>query len=82
MPSVFGPVYLVDLRALPRRTRQRAAAIVREIEANPEPDGIFKRSAPAPFKAGTIVGVASGLAIRYAIDSNGLRFYRVQRLDS
>jgi hypothetical protein len=81
MPSVFGPVYLVDLRALPRRTRQRAAAIVREIEANPEPDGIFKRSAPAPFKAGTIVAVASGLAIRYAIDSDGLRFYRVQRLD-
>jgi hypothetical protein len=81
MPSGFGPVYLVDLRALPRRARQRAAAIVREIEANPEPDGVFKRPGPAPFRAGTIVAVASGLAIRYAIDRDGLRFYRVQRLD-
>jgi hypothetical protein len=81
MPSVFGPVYLVDLRALPRRTRQRVAAMVREIEASPEPDGVFKRLAPAPFRAGTLVAVASGLAIRYTIDRDGLRFYRVQRLD-
>ena len=55
--------------------------MVREIETNPEPDGVFKRPAPAPFKAGTIVAAASGLAIRYAIDRDGLRFYRVQRLD-
>ena len=54
---------------------------MREIEANPQPDGVFKRLAPSPFKAGTIVAVASGLAIRYAIDRDGLRFYRVQRLD-
>lgn len=59
----------------------RAAAMVREIEANPEPDGILKRVAGPPFKAGTIVAVARGLAVRYAIDPGGLRFYRVQVID-
>jgi hypothetical protein len=54
--------------------------MVREIEANPRPDGIFKRVAPAPFKAGTIVAMAYGLAVRYAIDADGLRFYRVLRV--
>lgn len=53
MASVFGPVYLADLRALSRQLRVRAAGMVREIEASPEPDGVFKRHAPAPFKAGT-----------------------------
>jgi hypothetical protein len=78
MGSIFGPVYLADLRALPKRLRVRAAAMVREIEASPDPDGFFKRRAPAPFKAGTIIAVAQGIAIRYAIDHDGLRFYRVQ----
>jgi len=55
--------------------------MVREIESNPQPDGIFKRPAPLPFKAGTVVAVAGGLAIRYAVDTGGLRFYRVQSLD-
>ena len=78
MASIFGPVYLADLRALPKRHRLRAAIMVREIETNPEPDGLYKRPAPAPFKAGTIIAVAHGLAIRYAIDRHGIRFYRVQ----
>jgi len=52
--------------------------MVREIEASPHADGVFKRAAPPPFKAGTIVAVARGLAVRYAIDAGGLRFYRVQ----
>jgi hypothetical protein len=82
MASIFGPVYLADLRVLPKRLRLRAAAMVRELEASPEPDGVFKRLAPAPFKAGTIVAVAHGLAIRYAIGGDGLRFYRVQVLNS
>jgi hypothetical protein len=81
MASLFGPVYLSDLRALPKQFRMRAAAMVREIEANPEPDGVFKRGAPPPFKAGTIVAVARGLAVRYAIEPGGLRFYRVQVID-
>lgn len=81
MASVFGPVYLADLRALPKQLRMRAARMIREIEANPQPDGIFKRAAPPPFKAGTIVAIARGLAVRYAIDSGGLRFYRVQLVD-
>jgi hypothetical protein len=80
MASLFGPVYLTDLRALSARQRLRAAAMVREIEASPQPDGDFKRMAPPPFKAGTIVAVSRGLAVRYAIDSDGLRFYRVQIL--
>jgi hypothetical protein len=81
MASFFGPVYLTDLRALPKAFRVRAAAMVREIEASPEPDGVFKRAAPPPFKAGTIVAVARGLAVRYAIDPDGLRFYRIQVVD-
>ena len=82
MASVFGPVYLVDLRALPPQLRVRASRMVREIEANPQPDGVFKRAAPPPFKTGTIVAISRGLAVRYAIDSGGLRFYRVQIVDS
>ena len=82
MASFFGPVYLTDLRALSRPLRLRAAAMVREVEANPEPDGVFKRAAPPPFKPGTIVAIARGLAVRYAIDGGGLRFYRVQRVES
>ena len=82
MASFFGPVYLTDLRALPRPLRLRAAAMVREIEANPAPDGVFKRVAPPPFKAGTIVAIARGLAVRHAIDSDGLRFYRVQPVEA
>jgi len=81
MASLFGPVYLADLRALPRDLRVRAAAMVREIEANPQPDGVFKRAAPPPFKTGTIVAIARRLAVRYAIDADGLRFYRVQIVD-
>jgi hypothetical protein len=81
MASLFGPVYLSDLRVLPRSLRLRAAAMVREIEANPEPDGFFKRAAPPPFKAGTIVAISRGLAVRYAIKSGELRFYRVQIAD-
>ncbi len=81
MASIFGPVYLTDLRALPKPFRIRAAAMVREIEANPLPDGVFKRTAPPPFKPGTVVAIARGLAVRYAIDSGGLRFYRVQLVD-
>lgn len=56
--------------------------MVREIEANPEPDGVFKRVAPPPFKPGTIVAISRGLAVRYAMDRGDLRFYRVQRVDS
>jgi hypothetical protein len=74
-------VYLVDLRALTRDLRIRAAAMVREIEANPQPDGVFKRAAPPPFKTGTIVAIARRLAVRYAVDAEGLRFYRVQIID-
>jgi len=81
MASLFGPVYVADLRALPRDLRVRAAAMVREIEANPQPDGVFKRAAPPPFKTGTIVAIARRLAVRYAIDAGGLRFYRVQIVD-
>jgi hypothetical protein len=81
MASLFGPVYLADLRALPRELRVRAAAMVGEIEANPQPDGVFKRAAPPPFKTGTIVAIARRLAGRYAIDADGLRFYRVQIVD-
>lgn len=80
MASLFGPVYCADVRALPRHLRARAAAMVREIEANPQPDGVFKRVAPPPFKAGTVVAMAHGLAVRYAIESDGLRFHRVQRV--
>jgi len=81
MASFFGPVYLVDLRARPRELRVRAAAMVREIETDPQPDGVFKRAAPPPFKTGTIVAIARRLAVRYAIDADGLRFYRVQIVD-
>lgn len=81
MASLYGPLFLVDLRALPRDVRLRALAIVREIEASPEPDGVFKREAPLPFKPGTIVAVSGGLAVRYASDAGGLRFYRVQVVD-
>ena len=63
MASLFGPVYVADLRALPRDLRVRAAAMVREIEANPQPDGVFKRAAPPPFKAGTIVAIARRLTV-------------------
>jgi hypothetical protein len=42
MASLFGPVYLADLRALPRDLRVRAAAMVREIEAN-SPGPVFGR---------------------------------------
>ena len=80
MANVYGPVYLADLRALPRHLRVRAAAMVREVEASPQPDGVFKRVAPAPFKAGTVVAIAHGLAVRYAIEPDGLRFHRVQRV--
>jgi hypothetical protein len=66
---------------LSKALRVRAAAMVREIEANPQPDGVFKRVAPPPFKAGTIVAIARRLAVRYAIDTGGLRFYRVQVVD-
>jgi hypothetical protein len=59
----------------------RAAAMVREIEASPLPDGVFKRAAPPPFKSGTIVAIARRLAVRYAIEADGLRFYRVQLVD-
>jgi hypothetical protein len=52
--------------------------MVREIEASPEPDGVVKRKAPPPFKGGTITATSGGLAIRYAIDAVGVRFYRVQ----
>ena len=55
--------------------------MVREIEASPQPDGVFKRAAPPPFKVGTVVASSRGLAVRYAIDSGGLRFYRVQLVD-
>lgn len=75
-------MYLTDLRALPRSFRLHAAVMVREIEANPEPDGVFERAAPPPFKAGTVVAISRGLAVRYAIDAGGLRFYRVQLIDS
>lgn len=81
MASLFGPVYLVDLRALPKHLRRRAGAMVREIEASPQPDGVFKRPAPPPFKAGTIVAISRGLAMRYAVEPDGLRFYRVQLVD-
>jgi hypothetical protein len=80
MASVFGPVYLADIRALPRHLRVRATAMVREIETNPQPDGVFKRVAPLPFKAGTVVAMAHGLAVRYAIEPDGLRFHRVLRV--
>jgi len=45
--------------------------MVREIEASPNADGIFKRTAPAPFRAGTIVALGRGIAIRNAIDADG-----------
>jgi hypothetical protein len=72
---------MADLRARSKELRVRAAAMVREIEANPHPDGVFRRVAPPPFKTGTVVAIARRLAVRYAIDSDGLRFYRVQVVD-
>jgi hypothetical protein len=35
-----------------------------------------------PFKPGTIVAIARGLAVRHAVDHGGLRFYRVQLVDA
>jgi hypothetical protein len=81
MASVFGPRWLPDLGALPRDLRRHVAAIVRDIERNPEPDGIYKRALPPPFKPGTISAVAHGLSVRYSIEVDGLRFYRVQIVD-
>lgn len=57
------------------------AAIVRDIERAPEPDGVDKRALPPPFKPGTIAAVAYGLSVRYSIEGDGLRFYRVQVVD-
>ena len=68
------------MRALTKSERARVVAIVRTIEAAPQPDGQHKRPAPPPFKAGTFVAVYSRLAVRYAIDADGIRFYRVQRI--
>ena len=81
MGSVFGPVWLSDMRALTKEQRARVASIVRAIEANPHPDGVHKRPAPSPFKSGTVVAIYARLAVRYAIEVDGLRFYRVQRVD-
>lgn len=81
MGSVFGPVWLPDMRALPKDERKRVAAIVRSIEADPQADGAHKRPAPSPFKSGTFVAIYSGLAVRYALEAEGLRFYRVQRVE-
>jgi uncharacterized protein (DUF433 family) len=57
-------------------------AMVREIEANPQPDGVFKRTAPPPFKPGTIVAIARRHAVRYAIwdEPGGGAGARVRRL--
>lgn len=81
MGSVFGPVWLPDMRALTKSERARVAVIVRAIEADPQPDEAHKRPAPSPFKAGTFVAIYSGLAVRYAIEAAALRFYRVQRVE-
>ncbi len=81
MGSVFGPIWLSDMRALTKSERARVAAIVRAIEADPQPDGVQKRAAPSPFKTGTFVAIYSGLAVRYAIEAEALRFYRVQRVE-
>jgi len=81
MASVFGPLYLRDVAGLPRDLRGRVAEIVRDIERSPEPDGIYKRALPPPFKPGTIAAVAHGLSVRYSIEADGLRFYRVQVVD-
>jgi hypothetical protein len=72
---------LPDVGALPRDLRKHVVAIVRDIERDPEPDGIYKRLLPPPFKPGTIAAVAHGLAIRYSIEPAGLHFYRVQIVD-
>lgn len=81
MGSVFGPVWLPDMRGLTKDERKRVAAIVRSVEADPQPDGVHKRPAPSPFRAGTLVAMYSGLAVRYVIEGEGLRFYRVQRVE-
>jgi hypothetical protein len=78
MGSVYTPLYLADLRAIPRNLRARIASIIRAIEADPQPDGVSRRNAPPPFKPGTIVAVVDGFAIRYTIDVQGLQFFRVQ----
>jgi hypothetical protein len=80
MASVFGPVFLSDLRALTKEQRGRVAVVVREIENDPKPDGVRKREAPPPFKPGMLVAVSRGFAVRYSIEPAGLRFYRVQLL--
>ena len=82
MASVFGPLYLRDVAALPRDLRERVAEIVRDIERSPEPDGIYKRAFPPPFRPGTIVATAHGLAVRYSLEPDGLHFYRVQIVDA
>lgn len=79
MGSVFGRSGC-QIFALTKNERQRVAAIVRYLEANPQPDGIHKRPAPPPFKAGTFVAIYSGLAVRYLVEGEGLRFYRAQRI--
>jgi hypothetical protein len=81
MGSVFGPVWLSDMRVLSKEQRARVASVVRTIEADPHPDGEHKRAAPSPFKSGTLVAIYVGLAVRYAIEADGLRFYRVQRVE-
>ncbi len=81
MASVFGPRWLADLGELPRDLRRHVAAIVRDVERDPEPDGTYKRALPPPFKPGTIAAVARGHSVRYSIEPDGLRFYRVQVVD-
>ena len=81
MASVFGPLWLPDLGALPRDLRKHVAAIVRDVECNPAPDGSYKRSLPPPFKPGTIAAFAHSLSVRYSIEADGLHFYRVQIVD-
>jgi hypothetical protein len=81
MASVFGPRWLPDLGALPQDLRKHVAAMVRDIERNPEPDGIYKRALPPPFRPGTIAAVSHGLSVRYSIEAEGLCFYRVQVVD-
>ena len=78
---MISPRWLPDLGALPRDLRKQVASIVRDIERNLEPDGIFKRALPPPFKPGTIVAVANGPSVRYSIEAEGLRLYRVQVVD-
>jgi hypothetical protein len=82
MTSLFSELFVADLRALSVDLRLRVIRIVHAIERNPRPDGIVKCEPPpgSMLRPGTVVAALDGFAIRYVIESGGIRFIRCQRL--